>query len=212
MQSKAALRGRFRGEALDRYYAGRFFGRELERSKECVLEIVDADRSVYSTRAPKAANVTSLRFFGDTKLFRDLAALQDRAYPTVIMEQVLQLIYDLDATLAQLHRILAPGGVLLGTVPGTCYTPARGSEHAAYWGFTDRCARTLLESHFPPDSVTIETFGNVLVAMAHAYGVGAGELTKRELEHRDSHYPFLLAVRAQKAHGVAWTRSTGAPP
>ena len=48
----------------------------------------------------------------------DAPQIPSDAFDCAIVTQTLQFVYDVRAALATLHRILAPGGVLLATVPG----------------------------------------------------------------------------------------------
>ncbi|MDZ4253694.1 MAG: class I SAM-dependent methyltransferase [Sulfuritalea sp.] len=41
----------------------------------------------------------------------------DKTFPAIVSSSVLEYVVDLDSTLAELHRILAPGGWLLVTIP-----------------------------------------------------------------------------------------------
>jgi hypothetical protein len=196
LASHASPGGPCEHEPLDAYYARHFLARERRPAQGRILEIMSDDRFVRGARA-EGANRTSLRFSGERELLRAMAALPSAAYDTVILGQVLPFVYEPDEILAQVNRILLAGGVLLATASGTCCAARGGRERPSYWGFTVCCARQLLERHFPGAGINIESFGNVLVAMADAFGAGAGELTKRELDHRDPHYPFLLGLRVR---------------
>ena len=68
-----------------------------------------------------------------------------------------------------------------------------------YWRFTSVSARRLFEESVPGVDVAIETHGNVLVASAFLYGLSVEELRKKELDHHDPDYEFLIAVRAFKS-------------
>ena len=48
----------------------------------------------------------------------DAPHIPDDTFDCAIVTQTLQFVYDVRAAFATLHRILAPGGVLLATVPG----------------------------------------------------------------------------------------------
>jgi SAM-dependent methyltransferase len=185
------------GQALDQYYIEQFLRREVRILKGNVLEIAN-DYSASEIAGSRMATVTSLSFTEDTPLLRELAALQDNTYDTVVMPHVLQFTYDLHAVITHAHRILVPGGVYLATMPGTCYVTKRANERTSYWGFTNLSVRTLLQSTFPAQSLKIESFGNVFVAIAHMQHAAARELTHEELNHRDKHYPFVLTLRAGK--------------
>ena len=55
------------------------------------------------------------------------------------MTQTLQFVYDVRAALTTLERILAPGGVLLATVPGlTKISPIEDARYGEWWHYTAR--------------------------------------------------------------------------
>jgi SAM-dependent methyltransferase len=118
----------------------------------------------------------------------------------VICTQTLSVVWDTRAAIASLHRCLKPGGVLLLTVPGItrAITPDR-YLWGDFWRFTTPSLRRLLEEVFPPGDVTVESFGNVLAAVAFLHGVASNELRRDELEPRDPDYEELIAARVVKA-------------
>jgi len=56
----------------------------------------------------------------------------------------------------------------------------------------------LLAEVFPPENLTIEAFGNVLVATAFLFGVGLPELKKEQLDENDPHYQVKITAMAIK--------------
>ncbi len=67
-----------------------------------------------------------------------------------------------------------------------------------YWRFTNLSIRRLFEEVFSPEHVRVESFGNVLAAMAVLHGMAAGELRPEELDYRDPDYEVTIGVRALK--------------
>jgi SAM-dependent methyltransferase len=123
-------------------------------------------------------------------------------FDCVICTQTLHLIYEVEAAIGTLHRMLAPGGTALVTFPGISQTcrPER-DLWGDYWRFTSLSARRLFESAFAPEGVRVEAYGNVLAATAFLYGLATEELRPEELEPRDPDYEMLIAVRAQRPAG-----------
>jgi SAM-dependent methyltransferase len=197
-----------RGGPIDRYYITGFLDRHREDVRGRVLEIAE---DVYA------------KWFGDDRVSRidileyrkgehpratfvgDLTGaphLPSGAFDCVILTQTLQLIYNLEAAVGTVHRILRPGGVALVTLPGI--TPVNRQDSESWgnqwcWSFTALSARKLFEKHFAPEEIEVETFGNVLAAASFLYGLGRGELTRRELDHRDPDYEMVITLRARKA-------------
>ena len=62
--------------------------------------------------------------------------LPSNAFDCIVLTQTLHLIYDVRAAVPQLHRALAPGGVVLVTAPGISQID-RGEWGASwFWSFT----------------------------------------------------------------------------
>jgi SAM-dependent methyltransferase len=197
-----------RGGPIDRYYITGFLERNREDVRGRVLEIAEdvyakwfgGDRvtqiDILEYREGEHPRAT---FVGD---LADAPHLPSDAFDCVILTQTLQLIYDLRAAVGTVYRILRPGGVALVTLPGISPVNRQDSESWGShwcWSFTALSARRLFEEHFPWEGIRVETFGNVLVASSFLYGLGRGELTRRELDHQDPDYEMLIALRAQKA-------------
>ena len=79
----------------------------------------------------------------------DAPQIPDDSFDCAIVTQTLQFVYDVRAAFATLHRILAPGGVLLATVPGlTKISPPEDEEWGEWWHYTSRSAKRLAEEAF----------------------------------------------------------------
>jgi SAM-dependent methyltransferase len=117
-------------------------------------------------------------------------------FDCIIFTQTLQCIYDVQAALATLQRVLKPGGVLLATFPGITQIP--NSEPRWYWGFTRTSAERLFEESFPDSIVEVKTYGNVLASTGFLYGLAVDELRRDELEFHDPEYQMVITVRVVK--------------
>lgn len=212
-----------RGKPVDRYYIDRFIASRggqadyiLGDIRGSVLEIGEDKYTrrygrVFEGRpedAPEGWVTASHVLHGDAanpeaSIVGDLGSgegLPSEAFDCVICPQTLPLIYDLHGAIQTLHRILKPGGVVLLTVNGIC--PICRPEYEIwgdYWRFTSLSVRRLLEEAFPPDSVTVESHGNVLAATAFLYGIAAEELKPAELELNDPDYEVSITARAVRA-------------
>jgi SAM-dependent methyltransferase len=135
-------------------------------------------------------------------LVGDLASgegLPSGAFDCAIVTQTLLLVYDVRAVVRTLHRILAPGGVALVTVPGiTKISREDMDQWGHFWSFTTASARRLFEESFAPDTIEVDAFGNVLAATAFLHGIAAEELTVDELVYRHRDFETLITVRAKK--------------
>jgi SAM-dependent methyltransferase len=151
------------------------------------IDVLDID--------PKNPNATVVADLADAP------GLASNAFDCVICTQTLLLIYDVQAAVSTLHRILKPGGTALVTVPGISqichpYGAAAWDDH---WRFTTASTRRLFGDVFPLDDVVVESYGNVLAAAAFLYGLAAQELSAAELDVHDPDYQLVVAVKARKS-------------
>ena len=196
-----------RGRPIDRHYIETFLARHAADVAGDVLEIKDDGytRRFGGARVGKSDVLCLEADDPHATIVGDLVAapqIPSASFDCAIVTQTLQLIYDVRSALATIHRILKPGGVLLATVPGMSQT----SPHADWgerwaWGFTRVSARNLVAEAFPGGTVEVETFGNVVAAIASLHGLSADELTAEELAHHDPEYQLSIGIRVRKAVG-----------
>lgn len=191
------------GLPVDRYYIEQFLARHAGDISGRVLEVGD-DRY---TRKFGGVAVTASDVLNvgpghlQTTIVADLSRpeqVPSGRFDCVIVTQTLQLIADLEGAVQTLHRMLRPGGVVLATLPGISQTPHEDWGGHWRWNFTALSARTLFESAFPPEHVTVETRGNVLAATAFLQGLVVADLRPEELDHSDRDYQVSILVRARK--------------
>ncbi len=197
--------GWFRGQCVDRYYIERFLAAHAPDIHGHVLEIAEnlytkrfgADRVLSSDVLDISVSNPAATIVAD---LADGACIPDNQFDCFICTQTLMLIYDFSAALRVMHRILAPGGVLLLTVPGICQITPRPLTGAGedYWRFTRRSAQRIFGDVFG-DQVQVQTYGNVLSATAMLHGLVAQEFSAAELDYHDPDYEVTIAVRAAKS-------------
>ncbi len=122
-------------------------------------------------------------------------------FDCAIVTQTLQMIFDIQAAVKHLHRILKPGGVLLVTSAGTSkvWRFEDVDPWGEYWRLTGQSAQRLFSDRFGRENVKVETYGNILTSIGFLHGLSQEELTRRELDHYDPRYEVIVAVRAVKA-------------
>jgi SAM-dependent methyltransferase len=181
-------RGDIRGDVLeigDNYYTLRF-------GEGRVCQSVIADVSTDNSKATIIADLA------------DAPHIPDCAFDCVILTKALELIFDFEAALRTVSRILKPGGVALIAVPSISQIAAGASEPAALsWSFYPQTLRRLLARDFNPQKLTVESYGNVKTAISLLAGLAQEDLAPEDLAHNDSRYPLIVAARAIKP---------GAPP
>jgi hypothetical protein len=194
-----------RGVPVDRFYIDRFMRSHEQDVRGRVLEIANPamTRRYGGDRVTRSDVLHPIAAPAPVTLVGDLATgegIPEAAFDCAIVTQTLLLVYDVQAAIRTLGRILAPGGVALVTVPGiTKISREDMDQWGQFWSFTSASLRRLFDEAFDPERVSIEVYGNVLAATAFLHGLSAGELTEDELMHRDRDFEVLLAVRAAKA-------------
>jgi glycosyltransferase involved in cell wall biosynthesis len=193
-----------RGQPIDRPYVESFLSRHAHDVRGHVLEIADdaytrrfggarvAKSAIADINAqnPKATIVADLT---------DAPQIPDDTFDCVVLTQVLELVYNVDAALRTIARILRPGGVALITVPGISQISANAAESAAWsWSFYPETLRRLLTKHFDSQKLVIESYGNVKTTIAFLAGLAQQDLAPEDFHHNDSRYPLIVAARAIK--------------
>jgi hypothetical protein len=194
-----------RGKPIDRYYIENFLERYRTDVRGRVVEVGDR---TYTMRFG-GGRVTSSDVLHakdgnpEATIVGDLTSGKNipvGAFDCFIATQVFPFIYDVREAVAHAHAALAPGGVLLATLPSISQISRYDMEHwGDFWRFTDASARRLFGDVFGPGNVHVEIFGNVLAASAFLYRLGADELSLEELDDVDPDYPVTVTVRAVKA-------------
>ncbi len=194
------LYGADRGTSIDRYYIEDFLARHANDIRGVVLEIQDdAYTKRFGKSLVKRSEVLSVSPGSKVTIVADLTSadqIPSSTFDCIILTQTLQYIYDLPAAVRTIYRILAPGGVLLATVPGIC---AIGPESwPCYWSFRPASVERLIADAFPGGSVCVESAGNVLAAIAFLHGLALEEVNRTALDVHDPAYPVVVCVRAVK--------------
>ncbi|HEV2719699.1 MAG TPA: methyltransferase domain-containing protein, partial [Thermoanaerobaculia bacterium] len=182
------------------YYVESFLGTHRADIRGRVLEIGDA---TYTRRFGAAVTQSEVLHVagGAGTIEGDLAAgtpIEGDRFDCVVLTQTLTHIFDCRAAVAELRRIVKPGGVVLATVPGISQISRYDMDRwGDYWRFTSLAARRLFEESEFRD-VAVAAYGNVLSASAFLIGLAAEELTRAELDHADRDYEVTIGVRALK--------------
>ena len=194
-----------RGRPIDRYYIENFLELEGGCIKGRVLEIGE---NTYTLKFGKGVTQSDVLHVHEgiegTTFVDDLAAgqsLPSNAFDCVVVTQTLHLIYDMKAAVKTIYRILKPGGVLLCTVPGITQISDEDWNDTWFWALSTASARRLGLEVFPPGSVDVQSFGNVLSATAFLQGLAESELTREELDALDREYPVTVTLKATKPAG-----------
>ncbi|MBH8566028.1 glycosyltransferase [Nostoc sp. CENA67] len=192
-----------RGLPIDRYYIENFLERQAQDVQGRVLEIGDASytRRFGGDRVTQSDVLHVIEGNPEATIIGDLTNadhIPSEVFDCVVLTQTLHLLYNMQAALANLYRILKPGGVLLVTVPGISQVVKCEWGDDWCWALTAQSARLLFEEKFPKTNVQVETYGNVLAAIAFLQGLAVKDLRQKELDYQDDEYQVLITVRAVK--------------
>jgi SAM-dependent methyltransferase len=192
-----------RGTPIDRVYVERFIEANAADIRGRVLEVAAPD---YTTRFGQGVTAMDILMAEEgnpeATIVADLTDaphIPSDTFDCAIVTQTLQFVYDVRAALSTLHRILAPNGVLLATVPGlTKISPKEDATYGEWWHYTGRSARRLAEEAFGEGNVRVETYGNVLTASAFLYGLAESDLRQTDLDAKDPLFEVIVGLRAEK--------------
>jgi hypothetical protein len=193
-----------RGQSIDRYYIENFLKKHEMDIRGTVLEIGDpgytsrfgGDRVTHSDVLHVSLDNPRATIVGDLATGE---GIPEAAFDCMIITQTYQMIYDVKSSASWTYSSLKPGGVLLATLPGISQISRYDMDRwGDYWRFTDASARRLFGDVFEEKNVTIETYGNVLTAVAFLHGLSVEELRQKELSCHDPDYQLLITVRAVK--------------
>ena len=199
--------GHDRGQPIDRYYIERFLAGHADDIQGRVLEVGDAryTKQFGASRVTRSDVLHALPGNPDATFVGDIAQADDLpgdAFTCLLFTQVLQYVFEVRAAVRQMHRILAPGGVALVTVPGIIKADQGAMERwPDCWRFTSQSAHRLFEDTFGAGNVRVEAFGNVRAAVATLHGLAREDLRAADLDLRDPHYEVTIGVRAVKSRG-----------
>ena len=195
-----------RGSPIDRYYIEAFLSANSADIKGRTLELGDpyyidkyGDGRVtrpevlhYVEGNPLATIVADLT---------EAPHIESDSFDCVIFTQTLQMIWDMNAAMATLHRILKPGGVLLLTTSGISKIGRRlgRDDWGEYWRMTAPAVERMATEIFPEATVVVTPYGNVLSACAYLQGLSLEELESAELDFVDPDFEVIVGARIRKA-------------
>jgi SAM-dependent methyltransferase len=201
--------GSERGDPIDRYYIWKFLSENSADIRGHLLEIgTDRYTSAFGAgRVTKSDVLHVAEEKPEVTIIGDLTSadhIASNTFDCVILTQTLQCVFDVSAALRTVYRILKPAGVVLVTVPGISKISRYDMDRwGYYWAFTSLAMRKLFEEIFGVGNARIQSYGNVLAAVAFLHGIAMQELRQRELDFTDPDYELLIAARAEKPESIA---------
>lgn len=192
-----------RGLPIDRHYIELFLNKNANVVRGRVLEVGDDfySRKFGGSNIERQDILHVVPGFPGATIIADISnapQIPSDAFDCIIFTQTLQYVFDPHAAVRTLWRILKPGGTVLATVPGISrILRDQADKESDCWRFTEFSAKRLFAESFG-NNVTIETYGNVLAAIAFMEGLATFELRKEELDYRDRDFQIVIAIRATK--------------
>lgn len=194
--------GSERGTPIDRYYIDGFLASHSHDIRGRVLEVMDrryterfgkeVDRSDILDIDPANEAATIVGNLGEPQ------TLPEAAFDCFVLTQTLQFVYEVQTAAREAHRTLRSGGVLLATVPAVSKIDRHAGPAGDFWRFTYASCSRLFGGVFGSDRVRVESYGNVLAAVAFLMGMSREELRTNELDERNELFPVVIGVRAVK--------------
>lgn len=188
-----------RGTPVDRYYLHRFFDAHRALITGDVLEV---QTNSYTRRfghdLGRVASFDIVPLFEPTylcDLAHSEAILPSAAFDCVLLPNTLQHLRELDACLANILRVVRPGGAILASAAGLL--PLTG-DVPDLWRFSPDGWREKLTQAWHGTDLEVVGHGNCLSAVASQFGLALEELTDTELNVDDPRYPVLTTIRCRR--------------
>ena len=192
--------GTDRGLPVHRYYLEQFLTEFSSDIRGRCLEFQDPQ---YTPRfGADAVETLDILHIDDSNpratLIADLTTPNDlpgNQFDCIVCTHVLHVIVEAERAIAEMFRILKPGGTLLIAVP---HISMYGPEYGEVWRFTPKGLEVLLGRAFGPQNVLVRAYGNSLTAAGEIRGVVSSEFLKSELNTHDPRFPVEVCARAVK--------------
>lgn len=195
------------GRAIDRHYIERFLSRHASDIHGRVLEVGDPGytHKFGGTRVERSDVLHVDSGHKGATIIGNLATgrgIPGDTFDCMICTQTLLFIYDVHSAVANIRRLLRPGGVALVTMPCIAHIARFGMDRwGDFWRFTSLSARRLFGDVFGDENVEVHSYGNSLAAVCMLQGLTVEELTEAELDRPDRDYEMIVAIRAVKRGG-----------
>ena len=194
-----------RGKSADRRYIEQFLAEHAQAIRGRCIEVKD-DSYARRFGAGRVSDVDVLDIdSGNDRAtvvadLQNLESVADATYDCAIVTQTLQYLGDPRRGVSELHRILAPGGTALVTIP--CLGRVEPGD-LDRWRFMPKGAADLFADL--SWEVQVQTFGNVLLGVAMWTGMAVEDIPRRAWQIDDPVWPCVIGVRATKPQSHAPT-------
>lgn len=191
-----------RGTPIDRYYIEKF----LENNKQYIHgDVFEISESTYTNQFGNNVD-NAIIFTADEKaknaVIGDLTTgvgCEDNVADCFILTQTLPFIFDIDAAVNNVIKMLKVGGTALFTLRGiSAISKYDYDRWGDYWGFTKKSALKLFEKYSDLVDVEVISYGNAKIATEFLYGLSQEEIDMNDYKYNDDLVPVIIGVRIMK--------------
>ena len=124
--------------------------------------------------------------------------IRDNVADCFILTQTLMYIFDLEAAVKNIVRMLKPGGVALITASFLSQNSQRCMDnYGAYFNFNSGTFEKLFDGN-GASVLDSGSYGNVKTVMAHLVGMCAEDLDESDFDINDKYYPLIVYAVVRK--------------
>jgi glycosyltransferase involved in cell wall biosynthesis len=181
--------------SVDTFYVRSFLAQYSSDIAGRVLRVEGSSHPTPDEPADTGSNGQEIATRHRTVRAADLATEPSESVDCVISVDAVRSVYDVRGVVAEMHRILAQGGVLLCALHAVHSRLDDAGTVSDYWRFTEASARKIFAEVFPPASFSVQVYGNVRACTAALTGADVSRLHATERDTVDPMFPVVYGVR-----------------
>jgi hypothetical protein len=187
-----------RGTPIDRHYLHEFLSAHRDLITGDVLEVQTNDYTKRFGRGLTRSDTFDIVADVHPTYTCDIShaehVIPTAAYDCLLLPNALPHFRELDLALANVARIVRPGGAILASAAGLL--PLTG-DVPDYWRFSPDGWREKLAAAWPGAVLEVAGHGNCLSAVGAQLGLALEELTAAELDVHDPRFPLVTTIRCR---------------
>ena len=193
-----------RGTPISHYYIEKFLKSRKDHIQGDVMEVA-SDSYIKRFGGDSVESIEVLHVTPDNPkatIVGDLTkpeSLPQEIVDCFVCTQTFNFISDVEKAVEGAYNVLKPGGVLLATTSGISQISRYDMERwGHYWNLTTASMENLFNPVFN-NKVEIDSYGNVVAALALLQGICVEDLPEPSLlDHNDPDYQVVITALAQK--------------
>ena len=185
--------------SVDAFYVRSFLAQYSSDISGRVLRVEESDRPGLDEPADTGSGGQQIGTLHRTVRAADLATLPPETADCIISVDAVRSAYDVRRVIAEMHRVLTPGGVLLCALQAVHSRLDDAGTVSDYWRLTEASARKIFAEVFPPASFSVQVYGNVRACAAVLAGADVSRLQPAERDTVDPMFPVAYGVRAVRS-------------